>query len=155
MRNRPVMVGLAAALLVSIGASAFEASAFEAVTLVDYSGEEIFLKYCSACHGQSGRGDGPVARSLVTAVPDLTAISRRYGEFPAMQIADSIDGRGARVDAHGTRTMPVWGYEFWVEEGGDVTAQNAVRQAIAKLVDYLRSVQRPEDAQSPERAAAR
>jgi mono/diheme cytochrome c family protein len=141
MRNRPVMVGLAAALLVSIGASAFEASAFEAVTLVDYSGEEIFLKYCSACHGQSGRGDGPVARSLVTAVPDLTAISRRYGEFPAMQIADSIDGRGARVDAHGTRTMPVWGYEFWVEEGGDIVAQREMKQVIANLVDYIRAIQ--------------
>ena len=136
MRNRNVTIGLAAALLASIGASAFEA-----VTLADYSGEEIFLKYCSACHGETGRGDGPVARGLVTAPPDLTAISRRYGEFPAMLIADTIDGRRARVDAHGTRTMPVWGYEFWVEEGGDVVAQREMKQVIAKLVDYLRSIQ--------------
>jgi hypothetical protein len=83
----------------------------------------------------------------VTAVPDLTAISRRYGEFPAMQIADTIDGRGARVDAHGTRTMPVWGYEFWVEEGGDVVAQREMKQVIANLVDYIRSIQ--EAARSP------
>ena len=143
MRNRTVTIGLAAALLASIGASAFEA-----VTLADYSGEEIFLKYCSACHGESGRGDGPVARGLVTAVPDLTAISRRYGEFPAMLIADTIDGRGARIDAHGTRTMPVWGYEFWVEEGGDVVAQREMKQVIAKLVDYIRSIQDEPRAQS-------
>jgi mono/diheme cytochrome c family protein len=136
MRIRTVTLGLAAALLASIAASAFEA-----VTLVDYSGEEIFLRYCSACHGESGRGDGPVAPGLVTAVPDLTAIGRRYGEFPAMRIADTIDGRGARIDAHGTRTMPVWGYEFWVEEGGDVVAQREMKQVIAKLVDYIQSIQ--------------
>ena len=136
MRNRIVTIGLAAALLASISVSAFEA-----VTLVDYTGEEIFLKYCAACHGESGRGDGPVARGLVTAVPDLTAISRRYGEFPAMQIAETIDGRAARVDAHGTRIMPVWGYEFWVEEGGDVVAQREMKQVIANLVDYIRSIQ--------------
>ena len=136
MRTRTVTIALAAALLASIGASAFEA-----VTLADYSGEEIFLKYCSACHGESARGDGPVARGLVTAVPDLTAISRRYGEFPGMLIAETIDGRGARIDSHGTRTMPVWGYEFWVEEGGDVVAQREMKQVIAKLVDYIRSIQ--------------
>ena len=145
MRNQSVTIGFAAALLASIGASAFEA-----VTLADYSGEEIFLKYCAACHGESGRGDGPVASGLVTAVPDLTAISRRYGEFPAMLVADTIDGRGARVDAHGTRTMPVWGYEFWVEEGGDVVAQREMKQVIAKLVDYLRSIQDDVRAQSRE-----
>ncbi len=82
-----------------------------------------------------------MAPGLVTAPPDLTAISRRYGEFPAMLSADTIDGRRARIDAHGTRTMPVWGYEFWVEEGGDVVAQREMKEVIAKLVDYLRSIQ--------------
>ncbi len=59
-----------------------------------------------------------------------------------MLVRDTIDGRGVDVRAHGTRAMPVWGYEFWVEEGGDRTAQNAVREAINKLVDYLASIQR-------------
>jgi mono/diheme cytochrome c family protein len=145
MRTRTIAVGLAAALVTSIGAAQFQA-----VSLADYSGEEIFLKYCSACHGESGRGDGPVARSLVTAVPDLTAISRRYGEFPAARIADTVDGRGPRIDAHGTRTMPVWGYEFWIEEGGDVVAQREMKDVIAKLVDYVRSIQDEAPAQNGE-----
>ena len=119
----------------------FCASAFEAVTLADYSGDEIFLKYCAACHGESGRGDGPVGRGLGIAVPDLTSLSRRYGGFPTNFVRDTIDGRGARIDAHGTRTMPVWGYEFWIEEGGDVVAQREMKQVIAKLVDYIRSIQ--------------
>jgi hypothetical protein len=83
-------------------------------------------------------------------VPDLTTITVRHGEFPAMLIRDIIDGRGIDKRAHGTRTMPVWGYEFWVEDGGDVNAQRAVRDAINKLVEHLRSVQRNQN----ERGAA-
>jgi hypothetical protein len=90
---------------------------------------------------------------LNVAVPDLTTIAARYGEFPAGLIRDVIDGRGIDVLAHGTRTMPVWGYEFWVEEGGDVNAQRAVRNAINKLVEHLRSVQRDGQESSPGRAA--
>lgn len=129
--------------------------AFDAVTLADYSGEELFDRFCASCHGAAARGDGPVARSLNTVVPDLTTIERRYGEFPAMLVRDVIDGRGIDVRAHGTRTMPVWGYEFWVEEGADVAAQRAVRDAINKLVDYLRSVQRADGQQAVTDTAVR
>ena len=123
------------------------ASAFEAVTLDDYSGAELFERFCASCHGTGARGDGPVAGSLNTAVPDLTLIANRYGgEFPVALVRDVIDGRGIDTRAHGTRAMPVWGYEFWVEEGGDVGAQTAVRNAINKLIDYLRSVQRSDSA---------
>lgn len=117
--------------------------------LSDYSGEELFSRFCASCHGEQAHGDGPVARSLNTAVPDLTRIRARYGEFPAMLVRDTIDGRGIDTRAHGTRAMPVWGYQFWVEEGGDVVAQKAVREAIAKLVDYLGSVQRDADSPRP------
>jgi mono/diheme cytochrome c family protein len=131
------MGAVAAAALLTV----YGASAFEAVSLADYSGEEIFGRFCASCHGDMAHGDGPVARSLGVMVPDLTKISRRYGGFPTQLVRDTIDGRGARIDAHGSRTMPVWGYEFWVEEGGDVTAQQEMRKTIAKLVDYLRSIQ--------------
>jgi hypothetical protein len=89
-------------------------------------------------------GDGPVSRSLSIAVPDLTRIESRYGEFPAGLIRDVIDGRGIDKHAHGSREMPVWGYEFWVE-GGDVDAQRVARNAIDKLVEHLRSIQRSDD----------
>ena len=143
LMTRHILAG-AALLLVAV-----RALSFDAVTLADYSGEELFQRFCASCHGESGRGDGPVARGLSVTVPDLTAISRRYDGFPAARIREIIDGRGL-IDAHGTRTMPVWGYEFWVEEGADVTAQRAVRDAINKLVEHLRSVQRNQN----DRAAA-
>ena len=144
-------------LAVAVGGMAVggAALAFDAVTLEDYSGEELFDRFCASCHGSGARGDGPVARSLNVAVPDLTTISVRYGEFPAMLIRDVIDGRGIDTRAHGTRTMPVWGYEFWVEEGGDVTAQRAVRGAINRLVEYLLSVQTDGDEPRRSGSAAR
>jgi mono/diheme cytochrome c family protein len=131
------------------------ATAFDAVTLEDYSGEEIFVRFCASCHGVEGMGDGPVSRSLNAAVPDLTRIASRYGEFPAGAIRDIIDGRGIDKRAHGTREMPVWGYEFWVEEGADVTAQRAARNAIDKLVEHLRSIQRGDDDQRTPGSVAR
>lgn len=136
MNIRILSAAAAAAIFVAYGVSAFEA-----VSLADYSGEEIFNRFCASCHGEMAHGDGPVARSLGVMVPDLTKITQRYGGFPTNLIRDAIDGRGARIDAHGSRTMPVWGYEFWVEEGGDRAAQDEMRKTIAKLVDYLRSIQ--------------
>jgi mono/diheme cytochrome c family protein len=129
---------LIAAVATLVGLAAFAARAFEATTLADYSGEELFGRFCASCHGESGRGDGPVAAGLRVAVADLTTISERYGDFPAGRIRETIDGRGVVIAAHGTRVMPVWGYEFWVEEGGDIVAQREVRDAIVKLVDHLR-----------------
>jgi mono/diheme cytochrome c family protein len=133
------LAAAAAALAITTGASAFDA-----VTLSDYSGEELFQRFCAACHGEAAHGDGPVARSLATMVPDLTKITRRYGEFPAARIREMIDGRGVMVDAHGSRTMPVWGYEFYVEAGADVDAQQEMRETINKLVEYLRGLQTDE-----------
>jgi hypothetical protein len=37
--------------------------------------------------------------------------------------------------------MPVWGYEFWVEEGGDIVAQREMKEVVATLVEYIRSIQ--------------
>lgn len=139
--NLHTLLGVAVAGLSLAG----PALAFDAVTLEDYSGEELFDRFCASCHGSQARGDGPVSRSLNVAVPDLTRIAARYGEFPAARIRDVIDGRGVDMRAHGTRAMPVWGYEFWVEEGADVNAQRIVRNAIALLVDHIRSLQRGDD----------
>jgi mono/diheme cytochrome c family protein len=138
IRSKALSIAVAVSCLALAGA----ALAFDAVTLEDYSGAELFDRFCASCHGSAARGDGPVAASLNVAVPDLTLIAARYGEFPAMSIRDVIDGRGIDKRAHGTRAMPVWGFEFWVEEGADVNAQRAVRDAINKLVEHLRSVQR-------------
>jgi hypothetical protein len=73
-------------------------------------------------------------------VPDLTQLTANTDEFPAMAIREAIDGRSMAI-AHGTRQMPVWGYEFWVEEGADIVAESTAREMIDRIVVYLESVQ--------------
>jgi mono/diheme cytochrome c family protein len=34
-------------------------------------GQEIYAQYCAICHGLQGRGDGPLARTLVPRPADL------------------------------------------------------------------------------------
>ena len=107
----------------------------------DQSGGELFLRYCAACHGPEGRGDGPVAATLRNAPPNLRLLSERAGGvFPAALVRELVDGR-AISGAHGTREMPIWGYEFWVEEGADSVAEEDARAIIARLVEFLESIQ--------------
>ena len=109
--------------------------------LDDYSGAEVFQRFCSSCHGNTAQGDGPVATTLSVVVPDLTQLYRRYGnQFPAELLRETIDGRNL-VIAHGARAMPVWGYEFWWEDGADVVAEATARETISKLLDFIRSIQ--------------
>jgi mono/diheme cytochrome c family protein len=75
-------------------------------------GRDTFVRYCSACHGQGGRGDGPAAAVLQPPPADLTRIAQRHGgHFPVAEITAYIDGRRG-VRAHGSPEMPVWGERF-------------------------------------------
>ena len=108
----------------------------------EYSGQETFMRYCAACHGETATGNGPVAAGLPIAVPDLTQLRARKGDqFPVDLLRKIIDGREIVV-VHGTRYMPVWGYEFWVEEGADDAAQERVNIIVDNLIDYIKSIQR-------------
>jgi mono/diheme cytochrome c family protein len=131
-----------AGLCALITAAAFLAPPVNAQAFGDYSGEETFLRFCAACHGEKGQGDGPVASGLPITVPDLTRIRQRQGDkFPDEVLRRIIDGRNIVV-YHGTRYMPVWGYEFWVEEGADEEAKERVEIIIANLIEYIASIQR-------------
>ena len=126
-------------MLISVALCAATASA---QVIDEYSGEETFMRYCAACHGETGVGDGSVARGLPITVPDLTRLEERKGDaFPEDVLRKIIDGREV-VIVHGTRYMPVWGYEFWVEEGADAAAQERVAIIVDNLIEYLRSIQR-------------
>ena len=106
-----------------------------------YSGQETYMRFCAACHGESARGDGPVSSALPVQVPDLTLLQQRRGDrFPEEILRKIIDGQEP-VIVHGTRYMPVWGYEFWVEEGADDEAKERVEMIVDNLVEYLRSLQ--------------
>jgi mono/diheme cytochrome c family protein len=130
------------ASLLFVPAAQGQSEPFNAFSLLDYSGAEIFQRFCASCHGEAARGNGPVAANLNTFVPDLTGIAARNdGVFPAARVIETIDGRAIAISSHGTRLMPVWGYEFWREEGADREAENEVRSVMMRLVEYLRSIQ--------------
>jgi len=58
------------------------------------AGQQYFVRYCSACHGMTGRSDGPAAPALRIPPADLTRIAqRRGGRFPVAEIVAVIDGR--------------------------------------------------------------
>jgi mono/diheme cytochrome c family protein len=104
-------------------------------------GRLLYLENCVACHGLYGGGDGPVAGVLKVGVPDLRYLSALSGgSYPDERVRRVIDGQD-QILSHGDRFMPVWGSEFWLQEGADEEAEEAVRRRIQDLVDYLASIQ--------------
>ncbi len=130
-------------LLYFIAATVGASNCF-AEDLTTSSGKQLFNRFCASCHGRGGEGDGPVAPFFKLLPPDLTRIARRHGgDFPADKVHRIIDGR-SNLLPHGTREMPIWGMLFvsTKEDSDSSTSQAQVDSAIARLVEYLRSLQK-------------
>lgn len=140
MKDR-VKLAVGLALLVALGS----ASGLAADRKADV-GQREYLSNCVACHGVTGKGDGPVTPVLKVQVPDLTLMSRNNGGvFPFARVYESIDGRMV-LTAHGTRDMPIWGKAY--QSGGSpehddypYNAEFFVRSRILALIDYLYRMQ--------------
>jgi mono/diheme cytochrome c family protein len=112
-------------------------------------GVVLFRINCAGCHGTDARGNGPIAEFIQSPVPDLTRIAARNGgDFPTERVFQVIDGSSAS-SAHGTRHMPVWGYEFFGEETDDAAAHRDAIGKVDRLVEYLRFIQQPEKHHGP------
>ena len=108
-------------------------------------GRREFESNCAACHGKSGRGDGPVVELLKRTPPDLTQLSRKNGGvFPIDRVYDTIEG--GTVVAHGSREMPIWGRDYRIQGAEyfmDVPydPEAYVRTRLLWLVEYLSRLQ--------------
>jgi mono/diheme cytochrome c family protein len=101
----------------------------------------MYERYCSSCHGVSGKGDGPVAQSLRRPPTDLTTLAKRAaGRFDEPSVLAIIDGR-RRVAEHGPREMPVWGEVFDEALRSQLYTRYTGLLQSRLLVDYLRSLQ--------------
>jgi hypothetical protein len=108
-----------------------------ALDLSSYTGVQLYMRFCSSCHGDKARGDGPVANIFKIEVPDLTRIAHRHGGvFPTEQIHRIIDGRKT-LPPHGSREMPVWGFEFYRENENT----GGTDDLVARLTEFLRTIQ--------------
>jgi mono/diheme cytochrome c family protein len=103
-------------------------------------GRAAFLKYCSACHGTNGTGDGVVAGLMQPKPANLTELAKSNGgTFPAKRVRDIIDGRSF-VTAHGESAMPVWGQVF-TEEKAATQSDAHVRGKVQLITDYIATIQ--------------
>ena len=131
-------IGLALFTLGTLGIAAGGARAGEGA---DSPGRATYLRYCGACHGPKGEGDGVAAIGLTPKPANLTGIAARNGgQFPAAQVAARIDG-SQPLAVHGSSEMPVWGELLRAEESPDVNTHAAVRGKLMLLTEYLRSIQ--------------
>ena len=114
-------------LIVTIVIFGFSASGW---TQEGDAGKTAYLSSCAACHGEDAKGNGFLSSVLKVPPPDLTTLARKNdGVFPIAAVNEVIDGR-TLVAAHGTREMPIWGFDVMV------------RNRIVAIVDYLNRIQR-------------
>jgi mono/diheme cytochrome c family protein len=130
---------LALAVVLAFNLAAAAAAAAENVW--QYSGPQLFQRFCASCHGRTGEGNGTVAPFFKLLPPDLTQLARRNGgNFPAEKIHQIIDGR-ANVLPHGSREMPIWGLQFSAAEDDPEKGKAQAASTISQLVEYLRTIQ--------------
>ena len=101
-------------------------------------GSFLFRFHCAGCHGEGGRGDGPVADLLEVRPVDLTQLAARADGVDEAWLATVIDGR-ERIRGHGTSRMPVWGMTFALELGSE--REDEIRHRIEVLATYVMSLQ--------------
>jgi mono/diheme cytochrome c family protein len=98
------------------------------------AGQALFDQNCAVCHGPGG--DVRRAAQHDANTPDLRTIAARapHGRMPRVMLAEIIDGRRI-VQAHDSRTMPIWGEQLDSENSGSVD------EKIEALVTYIESIQ--------------
>jgi len=100
-------------------------------------GKAVYREYCAVCHGNDGRGHGPIAKASKIHPTDLAALRRNNGSFPAQQIDAALRGDDPVV-AHGAPGMMVWGALFLSDVNGNEAAAAATRRDV---IAYIESMQ--------------
>lgn len=82
-------------------------------------GRKLYLTYCSSCHGDKGKGDGPAASSLPVKPADHTngaVMNQLSDKF----LAEIISKGGSAVGK--SALMPAWGSQLKDKQLRDVVA---------------------------------
>ena len=138
---RRTLLWAALLLTASFGAAAEDPKPPDTLdTSQAFRGQVIYQRFCAACHGTVGRGDGPLAAGLRSKPADLTRLATRNGGvFPFDKVARAIDGRDT-VRMHGPSDMPVWGEVFSKTKGTETSDPG---EAVARISHYVWSIQKP------------
>jgi mono/diheme cytochrome c family protein len=111
-------------------------------------GKEDYLKYCSRCHGLTGKGDGPNAKGLGKPLADLTKLSQSTnGIFPLLRVYSIMDGR-LEILIHGPRDMPnifeTFKKDVMSRRGDYMSAElveSLARLRMIEVIQYIMSLQ--------------
>ena len=107
----------------------------------DTPGRYLYLKYCSACHGSGGKGDGAASGFLRPKPTDLTRLAKNAGgDFPYVATMQVIEGTKT-VRAHGDADMPVWGEVLHQDSAAPMDRRIDVQGKLMLITDYIRSIQ--------------
>ena len=103
------------------------------------SGRDEYVWNCAECHGQDGRGKGPLASALIKPPADLTQIAKyNLGVFPEEKVFEIISGAGD-VMGHQSFQMPKFWERFQRSEGNRGYDPADVR--IKAIIDHLKTLQ--------------
>jgi mono/diheme cytochrome c family protein len=82
-------------------------------------GQKLYATYCSGCHGDKGKGDGPAAKSLPVKPIDHTD-GKTMNELSDKYLQDIIAKGGTAVGK--SAFMPGWGGQLNEAEVRDIIA---------------------------------
>ena len=110
-------------------------------------GRQLYVRYCGACHGPQGKGDGVASSFMRPSPPNLTLLAKQHGgQFPLDVFVKKIDGR-EMPRVHGDPWMPVWGTVLSEEIAGanepKAAVEGKVQGRIFAIAEYLRTIQAP------------
>lgn len=107
------------------------------------AGRMLFQNNCAACHGQAGRGDGPLAAQLGRKPADLSRLSEEWTVYPSAHVMGYIDGY-TREGAEG-EIMPTFGGEMLEAEtilydsGDGILTPTPL--PLVQLAEYIETLQ--------------
>jgi hypothetical protein len=105
-----------------------------------HSGYPAYFRYCAACHGTDGSGNGPIANVLHPRPSDLRRLYQRFPLPFDSVLREFIDGRNM-PRAHGQSDMPVWGERLHGDVRPSMRRELAVLGTLTLILDYLESIQ--------------
>lgn len=107
------------------------------------SGKGDFLELCAPCHGESGKGDGELAKGLAHPPADLTRISARHGgTFPSAYVMSKIWGysHGQAPKTLMPKFAPMMeGPTVLVDTGDGIQTPTPLR--LVAIANYLETIQ--------------
>jgi mono/diheme cytochrome c family protein len=105
----------------------------------DYSsGAYLYRTFCATCHGETGKGDGPVADIADRRPSDLTVLTRNNGgTYPRDRVISVLENV-APLPGHEPPAMPNWRNVLKTTEGSD---ERVIRKRLEALADHVGTLQ--------------